>query len=190
METELNLLQVSIAGPQQKATPTVAEMKAGGGLGDLPVIKQQAGSDPRTRRALARRGGLQKVAQAPVMGRRAAKKQARQQKVDDQNFLDNYLKQFSSTTDFNYTPRTASQAAGLVDMYGTNTQMNTPVSLQRRQQTADTFPGGLAGIKKLRDKLTGRLATGVDTLDDDKPTLADMGMDAEEKKKIFKRQKF
>jgi len=160
-------------------------MKAGGGLGSLPVIKQQAGSDPRTRRALARRGGLQQVAQAPVMGRRAARKQARQQKVDDQNFLDTYLKQFSSTTDFNYTPRTASQAAGLVDMYGTNTQMNTPVSLQRRQQTADTFPGGLAGIKKLRDKLTGRLATGVDTLDDDKPTLADMGMDAEEKRKFL-----
>ena len=29
-------------------------MKAGGGLGSLPVIKQQAGTDPRTRRALAR----------------------------------------------------------------------------------------------------------------------------------------
>jgi len=48
----LNLLR-RIAGPQQ-ATPTVAEMKAGGGLGDLPVIKQKAGTDVRARRALAR----------------------------------------------------------------------------------------------------------------------------------------
>jgi hypothetical protein len=36
----INLLR-RIAGPQQ-ATPTVAEMKAGGGLGSLPVIKRRA----------------------------------------------------------------------------------------------------------------------------------------------------
>ena len=35
----INLLR-RIAGPQQ-ATPTVAEMKAGGGLGSLPVVKRQ-----------------------------------------------------------------------------------------------------------------------------------------------------
>ena len=47
----INLLR-RIAGPQQ-ATPTVAEMKAGGGLGSLPVVKKQqgraVGSDIRTR---------------------------------------------------------------------------------------------------------------------------------------------
>jgi len=37
---------------EQRATPTVAQMKAGGGLGNLPVIKQQAGTDPRTRNTL------------------------------------------------------------------------------------------------------------------------------------------
>lgn len=39
----MNLLR-RIAGPQQ-ATPTVAQMKAGGGLGSLPVVKRAAGSD-------------------------------------------------------------------------------------------------------------------------------------------------
>jgi hypothetical protein len=38
----INLLG-RIVGPQQ-ATPTVAEMKAGGGLGSLPVVKKQVGS--------------------------------------------------------------------------------------------------------------------------------------------------
>ena len=164
----INLLR-RIAGPQQ-ATPTVAEMKAGGGLGDLPVIKQQAGSDPRTRRVLAR---AQIAPMTPPDELTA--KEARDitgitrgyynralQKYGDQfkglNFSD-----YGETINVDDLPAYPNLRSNLIsnpetksyrpDMYGTNTPNQlTTLAKAKSQLPSSKDPTGLVG---LRSKIKG-----------------------------------
>ena len=149
----------------QQATSTVAEMKAGGGLGSLPVIKQQAGTDPRTRRALARAQRAPMTPPDELTTRQARDISGVTQGVYNRA-LQKYGDQFKGV-DFSLGPEKPMSLAGLPaipnlrsnlisnvpDQYGTATP-NQPTTLAeaKSQLPSSKDPTGLVG---LRSKIKG-----------------------------------